>query len=162
MTIAIYPGSFDPVTFGHIDIAARASEVFEKVYLAVVYTRPSKSFWFHTEERLEFCKEALCHIPNIEVISYSGLSVDLCHKMEAKVMVRGLRMGSDFDYEFEMALNNQKLAPDVDTVYLMSSLEHIYIKSSLLREIVESNGEISHIVPPNVAAALKDRAHSRV
>ncbi|MBI2856579.1 MAG: pantetheine-phosphate adenylyltransferase [Chloroflexi bacterium] len=162
MLVAIYPGSFDPVTYGHMDIAARASEIFDKVYVAVVYTRPSKSFWFTTEERVELCRQALCHIPNIEVISYSGLSVELCHKLEARVMVRGLRMGSDFDYEFEMALNNKQLAPDVDTIYLMSSLEHIYIKSSLLREIVEGDGEISHIVPNNVAAALKDRARSRV
>jgi len=162
MVVAIYPGSFDPLTFGHMDIAIRAAGMFDKIYLAVVYTRPSKSFWFDTEERVELCREALGHIPNLEVISYTGLSVQLSHKLGAKIMVRGLRMGSDFDYEFEMALNNRKLASDVDTIYLMSSLEHIYIKSSLLREIVESDGEISHIVPQNVAAALRDRARSRV
>lgn len=162
MVVAIYPGSFDPLTFGHMDIATRAASMFDKIYLAVVYTRPSKSFWFETEERVELCREALGHIPNLEVISYTGLSVQLSHKLGAKIMVRGLRMGSDFDYEFEMALNNRKLATDVDTIYLMSSLEHIYIKSSLLREIVESDGEIDHIVPQNVAAALRDRARSRV
>ena len=162
MMIAIYPGSFDPITYGHIDIAVRASEVFDKVYVAVVYTKESKSFWFTTEQRVEMCREALSHLPNVEVISYQGLSVNLAHKLGAQVMVRGLRMSSDFDYEFEMALNNRKLASDVDTVYLMASLEHLYIKSSLLREISDSDGEIGHIVPDNVAAALRDRKRSRV
>ncbi|MBF8266862.1 MAG: coaD [Dehalococcoidia bacterium] len=162
MMVAIYPGSFDPITYGHMDIAVRAAEVFDKVYVAVVYTKQSKSFWFGTEERLKLCKEALCHIPNVEVISYMGLTVDLAHKLGAQVMVRGLRMGSDFDYECEMALNNRKLAPDVDTIYFMASLEHIYVKSSLLREIADSNGEISHLVPDSVAAALRERINSRV
>jgi pantetheine-phosphate adenylyltransferase len=161
MLAALYPGSFDPITYGHMDIAVRAAEVFEKVYVAVVYTKESKSFWFTTEERVKMCKEALSHVPNVEVISFSGLTVDLAHKLDATVMVRGLRMSSDFDYEFEMALNNRKLAADVDTVYLMASLEHIYIKSSLLREIADSGGEIGHLVPENVAAALRARISSR-
>ena len=162
MLTAIYPGSFDPITYGHMDIAVRAAEVFDKVYVATVYTKESKSFWFTTEERVKMCKEALDHIPNVEVISFTGLTVDLAHKLGAQVMVRGLRMSSDFDYEFEMALNNRKLAADVDTVYLMASLEHLYIKSSLLREISDSNGEIGHIVPDNVALALRERNRSRV
>ena len=161
MVIAVYPGSFDPITYGHIDIARRASEVFEKVYVAVVYTRQSKSYWFSNEERVKLCTEALCHIPNVEVISYSGLTVELAHRLGAQVLVRGLRMSSDFDYEFEMSLNNTKLAPDVETVYLMASLEHLYIKSSLLREIADSNGAVSHIVPENVAVALRERVRSR-
>ena len=162
MAIAIYPGSFDPITYGHIDIAARAAAIFDRVYVAMVYTKPSKSLMFTTEERVELCQEALCHLPNVEVISYTGLTVELAHRLGAKVMVRGLRMGSDFDYEFEMALNNQKLAPDVDTVYLMASLEHIYIKSSLLKEIVASGGAISHLVPENVAVALRDGSRTPV
>jgi len=161
MVIAIYPGSFDPITYGHVDIAKRASNVFEKLYVAMVYARPSKSMMFTTEERVELCRGALCHIPNVEVMSYTGLTVELAHELGAKVMVRGLRMGSDFDYEFEMALNNQKLAPDVDTTYLMASLDHIYIKSSLIKEIVAGGGNISHLVPENVAVVLKDRYRSR-
>jgi len=94
-------------------------------------------------------------------MSYTGLTVELAHELGARVMVRGLRMGSDFDYEFEMALNNQKLAPDVDTTYLMASLDHIYIKSSLIKEIVAGGGNISHLVPENVAVVLKDRYRSR-
>lgn len=162
MVIAVYPGSFDPITFGHIDIATRAAEVFDKVYVAVVDVRSSKSLMFTTEERVELSREAMCDTRNIEVIPYTGLTVNLCRKLGAKVMVRGLRMGSDFDYEFEMALNNQKLAPDVDTVYLMASLEHMYIKSSLIKEIVAGHGEISHLVPSNVAVALQDKYRARV
>ena len=161
MVTALYPGSFDPVTFGHMDIVNRASRLFDKVYIAVVDTR-SKSLMFTTEERIELCKEALSHIPNIEVIAYTGLTVDVAHKLGATVMVRGLRMGSDFDYEFELALNNQKLASDVDTIYLMASLDHIYMKSSLTKEIAAFDGEISHLVPNNVAVALRDKYRSRV
>jgi pantetheine-phosphate adenylyltransferase len=162
LVIAVYPGSFDPITFGHMDIAIRAANIFDKVYVAMVYAKPSKSLVFTTEERVELCREALCHVPNIEVIPYTGLTVDLAHTLDAKIMVRGLRMGSDFDYEFEMALNNKKLAPDVDTVYLMASLEHIYIKSSLIKEIVSSNGAIGHLVPHNVAVILRDKYRTLV
>ena len=162
MAIAIYPGSFDPITFGHMDIAVRAASIFDKVYVAVVYTKQSKSFWFTTEQRQRLCTEALAHVPNIEVVSFTGLAVDLAHEMDARILVRGLRMSSDFDYELEMSLNNQKLASDVDTIYLMASLEHIFIKSSLLREIADSNGKVGHIVPDNVAAALSELLRSRV
>ena len=162
LVTALYPGSFDPITFGHIDIATRASAIFDKVYVGVVDTRSSKSIMFTTEERMDLCKEALCDYPNVEVVSYSGLTVDVAHKLEASVMVRGLRMGSDFEYECEMALNNQKLAPDVDTLYLMATLDHIFIKSSLIKEIAAGDGAISHLVPNNVAVALRDRFRSRV
>ncbi|MDA0988846.1 MAG: pantetheine-phosphate adenylyltransferase [Chloroflexi bacterium] len=162
MVVAVYPGSFDPITFGHIDIITRAAAIFEKVYVAVVDTRSSKSLMFSTDERIELCKEALLNHPNVDVIPYTGLTVDLAHRLEAKVMVRGLRMGSDFDYEFELALNNQKLAPDVDTMYLMASLDHIYMKSSLIKEIAGFDGEIRHLVPNNVAVALRDKYRSRV
>ncbi len=162
MVRAIYPGSFDPITIGHVDIAARASQLFERVYVAMVDTRPTKSMQFTTEERVELCTLALEHLPNVEVRKYTGLTVDLARDLGAKVMVRGLRMGSDFDYEFEMALNNQKLAPDVDTVFLMASLQHIYIKSSLMKEIAAGDGEISHLVPAVVEAAMKEKVRLSV
>ena len=162
MVTALYPGSFDPITYGHMDIVIRASNLLEKVYIAVVDTRSSKSLMFTTEERIQFCKEALYNVPNIEVISYTGLTVDVARNLGASVMVRGLRMGSDFDYEFELALNNQKLAADVDTMYLMASLDHIYMKSSLIKEIAAFDGEINHLVPNNVAVALRDKYRSRV
>ena len=157
MVSAVYPGSFDPITYGHVDIANRASAIFDKVYVAMVYTKPSKSLLFTTEERIELCKGALLHLPNVEVISYTGLTVELSRRLGANIMVRGLRMGSDFDYECEMALNNQKLAPDIDTMYLMASLDHIFIKSSLLKEIAASDGTIDHLVPANVAVAMRER-----
>ena len=157
MVSAVYPGSFDPITYGHVDIANRASAIFDKVYVAMVYTKPSKSLLFTTEERIELCQGALLHLPNVEVISYTGLTVELSRRLGANIMVRGLRMGSDFDYECEMALNNQKLAPDIDTMYLMASLEHIFIKSSLLKEIAASDGTIDHLVPANVAVAMRER-----
>jgi len=162
LVTALYPGSFDPITYGHMDIVIRASKLLEKVYIAVVDTRSSKSLMFTTEERIQFCKEALYNVPNIEVISYTGLTVDVARNLGASVMVRGLRMGSDFDYEFELALNNQKLAADVDTMYLMASLDHIYMKSSLIKEIAAFDGEINHLVPNNVAVALRDKYRSRV
>ena len=157
LVISVYPGSFDPITLGHIDIATRASNLFDKVYLAVVDTRSTKSLMFDTDERVSMCKGAFASFDNIEVIKYSGLTVDLCHELGATVMVRGLRMGSDFDYEFEMALNNQKLAPEIDTMYLMASLDQIYIKSSLIKEIASARGRISHLVPSHVADLLIDR-----
>lgn len=157
MVSAVYPGSFDPITYGHVDIANRASAIFDKVYVAMVYTKPSKSLLFTTEERIELCQGALLHLPNVEVISYTGLTVELSRRLGANIMVRGLRMGSDFDYECEMALNNQKLAPDIDTMYLMASLDHIFIKSSLLKEIAASDGTIDHLVPANVAVAMRER-----
>ena len=154
MVIGIYPGSFDPITFGHIDIAIRAAKLVDKLYLAVVATRSSKSLMFNTEERLELCQGALSNAPNIQVIPYTGLTVNIAKEVGAQVMIRGLRMGSDFDYEFELDLNNQKLAPDLDTVYLMANLEHIYMKSSLIKEIASKKGSISHLVPNNVELAL--------
>ena len=158
MITAVYPGSFDQITYGHVDIANRASSIFDKIYIAMVYTKPSKSLLFTTEERIELCQGALLHLPNVEVISYTGLTVDLARRLGTNIMVRGLRMGSDFDYEFELALNNQKLAPDIDTMYLMASLDHIFIKSSLLKEIAASAGTIDHLVPANVAVAMRERA----
>jgi len=153
----LYPGSFDPITFGHIDIANRSSLFFDKVYVAVVATRSSKSLMFDTDERILLSTEALKHLKNVEVVSYSGLTVDAAKKFGAHAMIRGLRMGSDFDYEFELALNNQKLSPEIDTMYLMANLDHIYVKSSLLKEIASSNGPISHLVPRNVEEAIKQK-----
>ncbi len=157
MTTGLYPGSFDPITFGHIDIATRSSQIFDKVYVAVVSTRSTKSLMFDTDERLLLCKDALRHLQNVEVVSYSGLTVDAAKTFGAQAMIRGLRMGSDFDYEFELALNNQKLSPDIDTMYLMANLDHIYVKSSLIKEIASGNGPISHLVPENVEKAIKEK-----
>ena len=105
--------------------------------------------------RDRLCTEALSHLKNVEVVSYSGLTVNAAKDFGAHAMIRGLRMGSDFDYEFELALNNQKLSPDIDTMYLMANLDHIYVKSSLIKEIASGDGQISHLVPTNVEEAIK-------
>jgi pantetheine-phosphate adenylyltransferase len=162
LVIALYAGGFDPITNGHVDIAVRAAQLFEKVYIAVVDVRSSKSLMFSTEERVELCQEALSDYSNIEVITYTGLTVDLARKLGAKVMVRGLRMGSDFDYELELALNNQQLSPDIETICFMANLRYIHVQASLIKEIAAGDKDISHLVPNNVAVVLRDRFRSRV
>ncbi len=156
MTSAIYPGSFDPVTNGHLDIANRAAALFDELIIGV-YDRPSKHLLFSTEERVDLIKKAVTHLPNVRVTSYSGLTVDFAREVKAKVMVRGLRMSSDFEREFEMALMNKNLDRDVELVCLMTSLEFQFLSSSLLKEACELGGDINDLVPKHVAAALKKK-----
>ena len=156
MTIALYPGSFDPVTMGHVDIAERAAALFEKVIVAV-YDEPPKRLMFNTKERVTLMTEALEHIPNVEVTSYEGLTVEFARKVNAKVIVRGLRMSSDFEREFEMALMNKKLAPDVELVCFMTKLEFEFVSSSLLKEAARLGGCIADLVPKHVDKALKEK-----
>ena len=153
MTIAIYPGSFDPVTNGHLDIANRAAALFDQLIICV-YDVPQKQVMFSTEERVELIRKAVAHLPNVRVEPYSGLTVDFARKTNAQVVVRGLRMSSDFEREFEMALMNKKLAQDVELVCLMSSLEYQFLSSSLLKEACQLGGDIANLVPKHVAAAL--------
>ena len=154
MTIALYPGSFDPITYGHLDIARRAANLFDELVIAVYDTPDNKRLLFTTEERLGLVRDAIKDTPNIRAITYSGLTVDLARELGAKVMIRGLRMSSDFEREFEMALMNKKLAPDIELVTLMSSVEHQFLSSSLLKEVVRLGGSPDSFVPPNVARAL--------
>ncbi len=156
MTSAIYPGSFDPVTNGHLDIANRAAALFDELIIGV-YDRPSKHLLFSTGERVDLMKKAVAHLRNVRVASYTGLTVDFARKMKAKVMVRGLRMSSDFEREFEMALMNKKLDHDIELVCLMTSLEFQFLSSSLLKEVFELGGDISALVPKDVAIALKEK-----
>jgi len=153
LSIAVYPGSFDPVTNGHLDIAIRAASLFEKLVIGV-YDRPMKHLLFNTEERLELVQKAVAHLPNVEVVTYSGLTVELARRHNAKAMIRGLRMSADFEREFEMALMNKKLASDVETVCMMTTLEYEFLSSSLLKEVSELGGCITDLVPEHVAAAL--------
>ena len=154
MTIALYPGSFDPVTNGHLDIARRAAALFDELIIAVYATPDNKRVLFDTEERLEMIVEATKDVPNIGVRPYTGLTVDFAREVNAKVIIRGLRMSSDFEREFEMALMNKKLAPDIELVTLMSSLDHQFLSSSLLKEVVKLGGDPNSFVPHNVATAL--------
>ena len=161
MTIAIYPGSFDPITNGHLDIATRASQLFEKLVIGV-YDTPDKHISFTTEERVEFVRQAIVHLPNVDVESYTGLTVDFARKVNAQTIVRGLRIGADFEREFEMALMNKKLFPGLELVSLMANVEYQFLSSSLLKEVAELGGQIDNMVPPNVAEALRKKAKSRV
>lgn len=156
MAIALYPGSFDPVTKGHVDIAERAAPLFEELIVGI-YDRPPKDLLFTTEERVDLMKKALAHIPNVRVVPYSSLTVDFAQKMKASVMVRGLRMSSDFEREFEMALMNKKLAPDVELICLMTNQDYEFVSATLLKEICMLGGSIEQFVPKHVAVALKEK-----
>ncbi|NQW23836.1 MAG: pantetheine-phosphate adenylyltransferase [SAR202 cluster bacterium] len=153
MVTALYPGSFDPVTVGHVDVATRAANLFEKLVVAV-YETPSKNLLFDTEERLALMTEACKHLPNVEVRKFTGLVVRCAKDIGAGVIVRGLRSGSDFEYEFDMAFMNRRLEPDVDLVCFMTSQDYMFVSASLLKEVAKLGGDITEMVPPNVAQAV--------
>jgi pantetheine-phosphate adenylyltransferase len=160
LTVAIYPGSFDPITNGHIDIATRASKLFEKVIIAVFQT-PDKHLFFSIEERVDLARRAVAKLTNVEVMAYDGLTVDFANQVKAQVMVRGLRMSADFEREFEMAMMNKKLCPDLELVCFMSSQEYQFLSSSLLKEAASLGGNITSLVPPHVAEALTRKGVSK-
>jgi pantetheine-phosphate adenylyltransferase len=153
MITALYPGSFDPVTLGHVDVATRAAALFEKVIIAV-YATPSKNLLFSTDERVDLFNNAVRDMPNVEVLPFEGLVVRFAQEIGAAVIVRGLRSGSDFEYEYEMAFMNRKLASDVDMVSFMTSQDHMFVSSSLLKEVARLGGDITGMVPPLVADAV--------
>ncbi len=156
MTIAIYPGSFDPIHNGHIDIARRAASLFDKLVWAV-YDRPLKSLMFDVEERLAFMREAARDIPNIEVQQYHGLTVQFARLVGAKAIVRGLRVTYDFEIEYQMALTNAQQAPEIETVCLMTSGRYAFVSSSILKEIALAGGDMKEMVPPFVEKRLVQR-----
>jgi len=161
MATALYPGSFDPVTMGHVDITARAAAIFNNLVVAV-YATPSKNLLFDADERVELYKEAVQHLPNVEVIKFEGLVVRLAQDMEIEVIVRGLRSGSDFEYEFDMAFMNRRLAPGIDMSFFMTSQEYMFLSSSLLKEVARLGGDITGMVPPHVAKAVSTKFGSPV
>jgi len=154
--IAIYPGTFDPITLGHIDIAERASAIFTKV-IAIVSVNPTKSCLFSDEERLYLARESMAHLERVEVISYGGLVVDALREYEASTIIRGVRALSDFDYEFQMAFTNRQLSSSAETVFLMPSAEYTYLSSSLVRNLAQFHGDISRFVPTPVECALREK-----
>ena len=161
MTIAIYPGSFDPITNGHLDIATRAAKLFEKLIIGV-YDNPAKSILFTTEERVELVRQAIVNLPNIEVESFTGLTVGFAKKVGAQVVVRGLRMSGDFEREFDMAMMNKNLSPELEVVCLMSTLKYQFLSSSLLKEVASLKGNIDDLVPKHVVTALRRKVHSKM
>jgi len=161
LTIAIYPGTFDPITNGHLDIATRAAKLFEKLIIGV-YEKSDKSLSFTTEERVDLARRAVANLPNVEVKSFTGLVIDFAKQEKAQVMVRGLRMSADFEREFEMAMMNKKLSPELDLLCLMASQEYQFLSSSLLKEVASLEGNISDLVPEHVAEALRKRVHGKM
>ncbi|MFH0846620.1 MAG: pantetheine-phosphate adenylyltransferase [Chloroflexota bacterium] len=156
MTVALYPGSFDPITNGHIDVAMRAARLFEKLIVGI-YATPNKRIMFTIQERVELAKDALSNVKNIEVVPFSSLVVNFARTIGAQTMVRGLRAGSDFEREFDLALMNRKLNPELELVCLMASQEYQFLSSSILKEIARLGGKINEFVPDNVAQALKKK-----
>jgi len=159
LTIALYPGSFDPITNGHLDIAIRAAKLFDKVIIGV-YATPEKHLLFSTEERIELVRKAITELPNVEVQPYAGLTVDFARKVKAQVMVRGLRVRADFEREFDLAMMNKKLSPELELVCLMSTLRYQFLSSSLLKEAASLGGSIEDLVPTHVAEALRKKVGS--
>jgi pantetheine-phosphate adenylyltransferase len=154
MPLAIYPASFDPVTYGHIDVAARAAALFDTVIMTV-YDRPLKNLLFATDERVQLVAESVRHLPNVRVDTYNELTVNYAKRVGAKVIIRGLRAVTDFENEFKMAHINHRLHSDIDVVCLMASQEYSFLSSSAVKEIAELGGAVHFMVPPHVEHALR-------
>lgn len=154
MKIGIYPGTFDPVTNGHLDILTRASKLFDKIIVGVAVDS-DKNTLFPIEERLDFIKDAVADMPNIEVESFSGLLMHFTESKEANVIIRGLRAVSDFEYEFQLALMNKNLNESVETIFLTTSSEYTFLSSTIIKSVVKLDGEIKGLVPKKVELALK-------
>jgi pantetheine-phosphate adenylyltransferase len=160
LTTALYAGSFDPITNGHLDIATRASRLFDKVVIGIFAT-PEKHLMFTAEERVDMAQKAVAHLHNVEVRSYDGITVEFAREIDAQVMVRGLRMIGDFEWEFEMAMMNRLLSPELELVCFMASQQYQFLSASLIKEVASLGGDIDSLVPKNVAEALRKKGVSR-
>lgn len=156
MKLAICPGSFDPITLGHLDIIQRAALMFDRVIVAVL-VNPGKNPAFTVEERIDMIRRAVCDIPNVEIECFDGLLADYARQRNAQVVVRGLRAVTDFEYEFQMALANRKMNPDTDTVFLTTSAQYMYLSSSMVKSIACFGGDISDFVPECICREISER-----
>lgn len=156
MVRAVFPGTFDPIHYGHIDIACRAARLFDEIIIAV-YDKPLKNLLFSPETRIHLVQESFNDDNKVRVMGYSSLTVDFCRKIDAHLIVRGLRVFSDFEYEFRMALANHRLAPEIEMVSFITAEEHTFLSSSTVREIASLGGDVSSMVPPHVEKALSER-----
>jgi pantetheine-phosphate adenylyltransferase len=160
MPVALYPGTFDPITHGHVDIARRAAGIFTRV-IAVVAVNPNKKTLFSADERVAMATTALADVDNIEVVRYDGLIVNCMRDSKATLIIRGLRALSDFDYEFQMAFTNRNMNAAAETVFLMPSAEYIYLNSSMVKQIAGLGGDVSSFVPPVVEQALRQKLQGK-
>jgi len=154
MKHCIYPGTFDPVTYGHLDVLERAAKLFQRVTVAVAISS-TKNALFSPAERVELVRTNLAHLPNVDVLSFEGLLVEFARQQKAHAIIRGLRALSDFEFEFNMALMNRHLEPNVETLFVMPKEAYSYTSSTLVKQIAKLGGDVTKFVPPNVAAALK-------
>ncbi|HJC46925.1 MAG TPA: pantetheine-phosphate adenylyltransferase [Candidatus Lachnoclostridium pullistercoris] len=159
MTRAIYPGSFDPVTLGHLDIIERTAQVMDRVIVGVLNNR-KKTPLFSVEERVNMLKSVTAHLPNVEVKSFDGLTIDFARENGAKVIVRGLRAITDFEYELQLSQTNRVIAPEIDTLFLTTSLKYSYLSSSMVKEIAAYGGDISAFLPPEIARLMREKVKS--
>lgn len=160
MKIAVYPGSFDPVTLGHLDIIERSLELFDEVIVAVMYNR-NKRPMFDVEERVELLRKSTAHLKNVTIDSHEGLLIDYLKRKDLNIVVKGLRAISDFEAEFQMASVNQKLSPGVETVFIMTRTEYMYLSSSIVKEVASFNGDISNFVNTVVSEAIEEKLGGR-
>ena len=156
MVIAVYPGSFDPATYGHLDVIKRASVSFDKIIVGVLHNS-AKSPLFSVEERVNILEKATKDIPNVEVKPFEGLSVNFARENHAQVIIRGLRAVTDFEYELQMAQTNRVLAQDIDTVFMTTSLEYAYLSSTIMKEVASFGGDLSKFAPPEIIEAVKQK-----
>lgn len=156
MTRAIYPGSFDPVTYGHLDVIKRASNMFDELYVGVLINS-AKNPLFSIDERVSMLTEELKDYKNIKVVSFEGLLVDYCRSNKISTIVRGLRAVTDFEYELQIAQTNRVMAPDIDTVFMTTSLQYAYLSSSIVKEIASYKGDISQTVSPRIAKLIEEK-----
>lgn len=154
MTRAVYPGSFDPITLGHLDIVERSSQFFDHLIVGVLYNR-NKTPLFTVEERVKMIEKTTEHLPNVEVRSFEGLLVDFVNQCDAQVIVRGLRVITDYDYEMQMAQTNRVMAPNLDTVFFATSLEYSYLSSTTAKEVALFGGDLTPFLPPHVIEKIK-------
>ena len=160
MNVAIVPGSFDPITNGHLDIIKRTSELFDVVYVSIL-SNSSKNPWFSVEERISLIQRATKDIPNVKVESFTGLLVDYARERNAKFIVKGLRAVSDFEYEFQMSLTNKQLAPEIETFFITTNAKYAYLSSSIVKEVAKFGGDVTEMVPHEIIEEIKGKIGGR-